>query len=109
LFDNAKQPLSSSDVYIAGNLIMVKVSSPFLKSLFVGAYSQTSSQTEFIPLQIKVCGFEQVSLEKKYLEKSYSKNGAPSLISQKDLLKNFRVNDTDCPIENLSLVQAENP
>jgi hypothetical protein len=88
---------------------MVKVSSPFQKSLFVGAYSHTSSQTEFLSVKIKVCGFEHVSLEEKSLEMTRPKNGAPFVISKKDLLKNFGVNDTDCPIENLSLVQADNP
>ncbi len=45
----------------------------------------------------------------KSLEKTFSKNGPPFVFSQEDLLKNFLVNDTDCPIENLTLVKAENP
>ena len=72
-------------------------------SFFIGGYTATSLSTDYLPVTLKVCGFEEIFHTKSSLEYSYSKNANSVTIDEKTLLKLFIVNDLDCPVVSFKL------
>ena len=83
--------------------IVVDTTEPLMLSFFIGGYTATSFSTDYLQVNLKVCGFEEISQTKSSLEFSYSKNANSDIIDEKTLLKLFKVSDPDCPIVSFLL------
>ena len=103
LFDINLLPLSSKKVSLSGTSIVVDTTEPLMLSFLIGGYTATSFSTDYLQVNLKVCGFEEISQTKSSLEFSYSKNANSDIIDEKTLLKLFKVSDPDCPIVSFLL------
>lgn len=88
---------------------MVNTREPIQLSFNVGGYTAGSTQTDYLPVNIRVCGEEKVSLTTASLSKAYSKNSQNDTISSKDLSKLFTVDSAECPITSFDLVTDSEP
>ena len=84
--------------------MFVDTTEPMMMSFNIGAFTASSSDTDFLPISVKVCGLEKVSLKKASFSKAYSKNSRDEKISFDELLKFFDIDDSECPIKSIELV-----
>ena len=104
LLDENLKPLYSSKVSTSELQVFVDTTEPMRLSFNVGAYTAGSSNTDYLPINVKICGLEKVKLKKGSLSRSYSKNSRDEMISFEELLKFFDLDDSECPIKSIELV-----